>query len=130
MILDLGGGDTSLWFTGSFGSGGGTYTDPAGEFSTLTANSGGGYTRTLTDGTTIDFDSSGHRDVVRRPQRPAHHVRLQRRPAEHHHRPVQQGDHVHLQRRQPPVDQGPAGRLTTFTISGGTLNQVQQADGS
>src|SRR5208337_4005317 len=39
VILDLGGGGRSLWFSGSFGSGGGTYTDPPGEFSTLTENS-------------------------------------------------------------------------------------------
>ena len=40
-------------------SGGSTYTDPPGEFSTLVANSGGGYTRTLTDGTKITFNSNG-----------------------------------------------------------------------
>ncbi len=57
VILDLGG--RSLWFSGSFGSGGGTYTDPPGEFSTLTENSGGTYTRTLTDGTEITFNSAG-----------------------------------------------------------------------
>ena len=59
VILDLGGHGRSLWFAGSFGSGGGTFTDPHGEFSTLTQNSGGGYTRTLTDGTQILFNSGG-----------------------------------------------------------------------
>ena len=44
VILDLGQGGRTLWFTGSFGSGGGTFTDPAGEFSTLVQNSGGSYT--------------------------------------------------------------------------------------
>jgi YD repeat-containing protein len=58
VILDLGTGGKSLWFTGSFGSGGGTYTDPAGEFSTLTLNGDGTYTRTLTDGTKINFNST------------------------------------------------------------------------
>ena len=41
VILNLGEGGKTLWFTGSFGSGGGTYTDPPGEFSTLVKNSGG-----------------------------------------------------------------------------------------
>jgi RHS repeat-associated protein len=59
VILDLGGGDRSLWFSGSFGSGGGTFTSPAGDFSTLVQDSGGGYTRTLTDGTVLHFDSGG-----------------------------------------------------------------------
>ena len=47
VILNLGGGGNSLWYSGSFGSGGGTYTDPAGDFSTLTLNSNGSYTDTL-----------------------------------------------------------------------------------
>ncbi len=61
VILNLGEGGKSLWFTGTAGSGGTTYTDPKGEFSTLikAAGSGGGYTRTLTDGTQITFDSNG-----------------------------------------------------------------------
>jgi YD repeat-containing protein len=59
VILDLGQGGRTLWFTGSFGSGGGTFTDPAGEFSTLVQNSGGSYTDTLTDGTQIQFSSAG-----------------------------------------------------------------------
>ena len=60
VILDLGGGDSSLWFTGSFGSGGGTYTSPAGDFSTLAEDGSTGYTRTLTDGTQITFNSAGY----------------------------------------------------------------------
>ena len=56
VILDLGGGGKSLWFATGSGS---TYTDPAGEFSALVANSGGTYTRTLTDGTAIQFNASG-----------------------------------------------------------------------
>ena len=58
VVVDDGGG-TVEWFSGSFGSGGGTYTSPAGDFSTLTANSGGGYTQTFTDGTVLNFNSSG-----------------------------------------------------------------------
>ena len=50
------------------------YTDPPGEFSTLVENSGGGYTRTLTDGTQITFDSSGRRDGHDRHQRSSHHA--------------------------------------------------------
>jgi RHS repeat-associated protein len=49
-------GGTSLFFAGS---GPGTYTSPAGAFSTLVENQNGTYTRTLTDGTQIDFNSSG-----------------------------------------------------------------------
>jgi YD repeat-containing protein len=60
VILDLGQGGRTLWFTGSFGSGGGTFTDQAGEFSTLVQNSGGSYTETLTDGTQITFNSGGY----------------------------------------------------------------------
>ncbi len=59
VILDLGDDGRSLWFSGG-GSGGGTYTDPAGEFSTLVKNSGGTYTDTLTDGTQITFNSGGY----------------------------------------------------------------------
>ncbi len=57
VVLDLGESGRSLWFTS--GSGGSTYTDPAGEFSALVKNSGGSYTRTLTDGTQILFNSGG-----------------------------------------------------------------------
>jgi RHS repeat-associated protein len=56
VILDLGSGGSSLWFASGSGS---TYTSPAGEFSTLVADAGGGYTRTLTDGETIKFNASG-----------------------------------------------------------------------
>ena len=51
MILDLGGGGKSLWFARQRRLRRRHYTDPAGDFSTLAANCGGGYTRTLTDGT-------------------------------------------------------------------------------
>jgi len=56
VMLDLGAGGKSLWFaTGS----GATYTSPAGEFSTLVANSGGTYIRTFTNGFTVQFNSAG-----------------------------------------------------------------------
>ena len=59
VILDEGSGSVA-WFSGSFGSGGGTYTSPAGTFSTLVLNSGGtSYTLTQTDGTVENFNSSG-----------------------------------------------------------------------
>lgn len=54
VILDVGGGD-SLWFISS----GGGYSAPAGEFSTLAGVSGGGYIRTMPDGTVFNFNSSG-----------------------------------------------------------------------
>jgi YD repeat-containing protein len=47
---------TSLFFA-SNGQGG--FTTPAGDFSTLVQNANGTYTRTLTDGTQINFNSSG-----------------------------------------------------------------------
>jgi RHS repeat-associated protein len=56
VILDLGDGGKSLWFASS-GSGG-SFTTPAGDFSTL-SKSGSNYVRTLTDGTKLTFNSSG-----------------------------------------------------------------------
>ena len=58
VILDDGSG-TVEWFSGTFGAGGGTYTSPAGDFSTLVLNSNGTYTRTSTDGTQQNFSSGG-----------------------------------------------------------------------
>ena len=59
VILDEGSGSVA-WFSGSPGVGGGTYTSPAGTFSTLVLNSGGtSYTLTETDGTKENFNSSG-----------------------------------------------------------------------
>jgi RHS repeat-associated protein len=55
MLVQPGG--TSLWFAD--GTQGGTFVTPAGDFSTLVQNLDGTYTRTLTDGTVINFDSSG-----------------------------------------------------------------------
>jgi RHS repeat-associated protein len=50
---------TSLWFPLVLGS----YTTPAGDFSTLTL-SGGVYTRTMHDGTKIKFNSSGQQTAI------------------------------------------------------------------
>ena len=60
VILNLGAGD-SLWFASS-GSGG--YASPAGDFSTLAGVSGGGWTRTMPDGTVYTFNSSGQETAV------------------------------------------------------------------
>jgi RHS repeat-associated protein len=49
-------GGTSLWFASA---GGNNYTTPAGDFSTLVKNTNGTYTRTMPDGTKINFNSSG-----------------------------------------------------------------------
>ena len=62
VILTLGDNGESLWFSGSPGVGG-NYTSPAGDFSTLTKTSTG-YTRTLTDGTQITFNSSGYENAT------------------------------------------------------------------
>ncbi|MFI5459013.1 MAG: hypothetical protein ACHRXM_26590 [Isosphaerales bacterium] len=64
VILNLGDGGRSLWFSGGSGSGGTTYTDPQGEFSTLVKNSGGSYTDTLTGGTQVTFNSGGYETAV------------------------------------------------------------------
>ncbi len=58
MLVQPGG--TSLWFA-SNGQGG--FTTPAGDFSTLTY-SNGVYTRTLTDGTKINFNASGQQTSI------------------------------------------------------------------
>jgi len=54
---------TSLWFAN--GSQSGTFVTPPGDFSTLVQNTTTGvYTRTLTDGTQINFDSSGKQTSI------------------------------------------------------------------
>jgi RHS repeat-associated protein len=59
VILDEGGG-SSLWFATS----GGGYASPAGDFSTLASVSGGGWTRTMPDGTVANFDSNGYQTAA------------------------------------------------------------------
>jgi RHS repeat-associated protein len=62
VILELPGG-TSLWFAN--GGTSGTFVTPAGDFSTLAQNTGTGvYTRTMKDGTKINFDSTGKQTSV------------------------------------------------------------------
>jgi RHS repeat-associated protein len=61
VILDLGDSGRTLWFASS-GSGG-SYTTPAGEFSTL-SKSGSTYTRAMPDGTQITFNSGGYETAV------------------------------------------------------------------
>jgi RHS repeat-associated protein len=61
VILDLGDGQ-SLWFASA---GGGNFTTPAGDFSTLTQDSvTQAYTRAMFDGTNIKFNSSGYQTSV------------------------------------------------------------------
>jgi RHS repeat-associated protein len=134
VILDVGDGGRSLWFTGSFGSGGGTYTDPAGEFSTLTKMIGSGgatYSRTLTDGTQIKFNSSGYETAV---------VDLNGLHTTFSYNGSNQlssieddyGNYTTFTYSSGYLQKitDPAGRVTTFTMSSGSLQSVQQADGS
>jgi RHS repeat-associated protein len=129
VILTNGG--TSLWFSGSFGSGGGTFTDPAGEFSTLTLNSNGTFTRTLTDGTQITFNSAGYQTAT---------INLSGQSTTYTYNGSNQ-----LQSIEDPYGnlttiaynngklstiEDPAGRLTTFTFSGNDLESVEQANDS
>jgi YD repeat-containing protein len=126
VILDLGGGGRSLWFTGS----GGTYTSPAGEFSTLVKNGDNTYTRTLTNGTKINFDTSGNETSV--VDRNNLHTTLAYSSGLLSTITDPYGKVVTFAYSSGKLAtiQDAAGRLATFTISGGTLNQVQQADGS
>ena len=130
VILDEGSGAVAL-FTGSFGSGGGTYTSPAGTFSTLVLNSGGtSYTLTETDGTTENFNSSG----------------LETTSVDRNGLTTTFGySGSLLQTITDPFSEittftyssgklqsikDPAGRLTTFTQSGGDLTAVEYPDDS
>ena len=131
VILSLGGGGDSLWFAGSFGSGGGTYTTPEGDFSTLVQNAGGSYTRTLPTGDQITFNSGGYETAT---------IDLNglhttygytgglltsiTDPYSNITSLTYNGSNL-LQSIEDP-----AGRLATFTMSGGGLEAVEQADGS
>jgi YD repeat-containing protein len=55
-VIDELAGGTSLWFASSQG---GSFTSPAGDFSTLVQNADGTYTRTMKDGTQTKFLPSG-----------------------------------------------------------------------
>jgi RHS repeat-associated protein len=52
---------SSFWFTSG---GGGTFTSPPADFSTLIQNGNGTYTRTLANGTKINFNSTGYETSV------------------------------------------------------------------
>ena len=131
VILSLGDGGKSLWYTGSFGGGGGTYTSPAGDFSTLVLNSNGTYTRTLPDGTQINFNSSGYEtatvDLNGLHTTYSYNGSNQLTSVEDPYRAFTTVTYIsgYLQ-----TIQDPAGRLTTFTFSGSSLEAVQQADSS
>ena len=131
VILSLGGGGDSLWFSGSFGSGGGTYTTPAGDFSTLVLNSNGSYTRTLTDGTKVDFNSGGY-EIATVDLNGLHttygytsnRLTTITDPYTNVTSLTYNGSNL-LQSIEDP-----AARLTTFTMSSGNLTAVEQADGT
>jgi len=105
VVLDLGDGGRSLWFTGSFVSGG-TYTNPAGEFSTLVEGAGGTYTRTLTDGTQITFDSSGRETATI----DTNNLRV---------------TYAYNGSSQLSTITDPYGKITTFTYSGDFLQTIE-----
>jgi RHS repeat-associated protein len=126
VILDVGNSGKNLWFTGS----GGTYTDPPGEFSTLVKNGDNTYTRTLTDGTTINFDTGGHQTSVVDRNGLRTTVAYSSGLLSTITDPYAKVTTFNYSGGALQSIADPAGRLTTFTISGGTLNQVQQADGS
>ena len=120
VILSLGENGESLWFAGSPGVGG-NYTSPAGDFSTLTKTTSG-YTRTLTDGTQITFNSSGYEtatiDLNGLHTTYSYNGSNQLTSIED---PYGNFTTLHLQLGQPEHDPGPGRRLTTFTFSGGNL---------
>ena len=107
VILDLGDGGQSLWFSGSPGVRRQLH-DPAGRILHPDQDVGG-YTRTLPDGTQITFDSSGNE---------TRHVDLNglhttfaynSRPARDDHRPVRQRHDVLYSGGNLQYDQGPGG---------------------
>ena len=128
MILDEGNG-TSLWFTGSFGSGGGTFTSPAGDFSTLVENSGGSYTRTLTDGSKQNFGSGGYETtsvdrnglVTSYSYDGSHRLTQITDPFNETTSLTYSGGYLQS-------IEDPAGRFATFTHSGGALASVTYPD--
>ena len=131
VILSQGGGSTSLWFSGSPGVGA-NYTSPAGDFSTLTKTSSG-YTRTLTDGTQITFNSGGYETAT---------IDLNSL-----HTTFSYNSYNQLTSVKDPYSgvttftyassggvlqtiEDPALRVTTLTYTSGDLTGVKQADGS
>ena len=132
VILNLGEGGDTLWFASSGGSGG--YTSPAGDFSVLTQlPSGGGWTRTLTDGTEYTFNSSGYETASI--DRNGLHVTYSYN-GFHQLTSVEDpyGGYTTFTYGASGGDlqtiKDPSGRLTTFSYSGGNLEAVEQADDS
>ena len=131
VILNLGDNGETLWFSGSPGSGGGNYTSPSGDFSVLTLNANGSYTRTLPTGDQITFNSGGYQTttVDLNSQRVTYSYNVSNNLS------TIQDNYGGLTTfsysggvLQTILD--PAGRLTTFTFSSGKLAAVQQADHS
>jgi len=129
VILNLGDGGKSLWFSGSPGVGG-NYTTPAGDFSTLTKTSSG-YTRTLTDGTQITFNSSGYEtsmiDLNGLHTTYAYNGSNQLTTITDTYNNITMFTYIS---GELSTIKDPAGRLTTFTFTGSDLTAVQQADSS
>ena len=131
VILNVGENGETLWFSGSPGSGGGTYTSPNGDFSTLTLNSNGTYTDTLPSGDQITFNSGGYETAT---------IDLNSQHITYTYNGSNELSSIednygnfttfsysggHLQ-----TILDPAGRQATFTFSGSNLTAVQQADHS
>ncbi len=129
VLLDEGGGSV-LWYSGSFGGGGGTYTSPAGDFSTLVLNSNGTYTRTLTDGTQQNFASTGLEttSVDRNGLTTTftYSGNLLTKITD----PFGQVTSFTYSSGYLQTIKDPANRLTTFTMSGGDLTAVEYPDDS
>jgi YD repeat-containing protein len=129
VILDLGAG-SSLWFSGSPPSGGGNYTSPNGELSTLTKNADGTFTRTFTDNTKLNFDSSGNQTsfVDKEGLRTtyAYSSGLLSTITDPYNNVV---TFTYSSGKLATI-KDPAGRLATFTFSGSNMTAVWQNDGS
>ena len=129
VILDLGGGGGSLWFSGTFGSGGGTYTDPPGNFTILVLNADGSYTDTLTDGTQIMFNSGGYE--IATVDLNSQHITFAYNGSHQLTKITDNYNNIttlsysggYLQ-----TIKDPAGRLTTFTHNVANLTQAELAD--
>ena len=128
VILSLGTNGESLWFSGSPGVGS-NYTSPAGDFSTLTKTATG-YTRTLTDGTQITFNSSGNETAT---------IDLNGLHTTYTYSsgllstitdPYGAITTFSYTSSKLTSIQDPASRLTTFSFTGNNLTAVKQADGS
>ena len=129
VLLDEGGGSV-LWFSGSFGGGGGTYTSPAGDFSTLVLNSNGTYTRTLTDGTQQNFASSGLETTSVDRNGLTTTFSYSGNLLSTITDPFSQVTSFTYSGGYLQSIKDPAGRFTTFTMSSGNLTGVEYPDGS